>query len=152
MNDAQTGLGAVFDDPFPIEAYLLDAFALDRPRLYRVAMFLLAHAALDRQMILALGQRAVENQGGINHLGLDGILACFRKAAGATFGDHLQAAKGLMSPQSVAIAEEVNRARNAFLHWRPGQEALRYKGADVTTDDGLKLCSDDVLEVLKQVL
>jgi hypothetical protein len=50
------------------------------------------------------------------------------------------------------IADKINEARNALLHWRLDRFSLPvYKGQDVTTEAGFQTCMDDVLTFIQVV-
>jgi len=50
------------------------------------------------------------------------------------------------------IADKINEARNALLHWRRDRFSLPvYKGQDVTTGAGFQTCMDDVLTFIQVV-
>lgn len=134
------------DSPHPFARNLMEALRLDAERLHRLGLFLLGHARVDFHMIGAVAMYEVKIRDAAGRI--DEMRAIADEAAEGAFGKHLQAAKerGLLTAEAESIASELNRARNAFVHWTRDRFSLPvYKGQDVTTEEGLRACLDDVL-------
>ena len=86
-------------------------------------------------------------------LGLEGTATLAEQVADGTFGQHLKEVRqrslfpAAWSTPLEAIADETNRARNNLLHWKGPQHRRQgvYKGKDITTEEGLNVCLDDVI-------
>jgi len=138
------GLGDLM--PVSFEDLLLAMFEVSREQLKRLALFILAHALVDRHLIIANAFARIREQGrDPNHLSKEEAEAAVSQAAQSTFAQHLQDAsrRGLLPEGCESIATELNRGRNHFLHWVPGRFSLpRYKETDVIADDALTFVSD----------
>ncbi len=141
----------------PLEKHLLQIFELDEPRLFRLSRFLLAHAALDRYLIILVTLVRIKKAGGVSAIGQAGSMKVLEKAAEGTFGRHVNAAENEAKLPEWArkTASCVNKTRNAFLHWKPTQSSAstvpKYRGRDVTTNLGLLACLSDVHKVIKHI-
>jgi len=129
-------------------------FELEPHELDRLALFLLAHAFLDRWLIHAIALKEFKDrvEGGVRIRDSDEeIDRLISENAKGEFGKHMGQAKGagvLPAPDRV-ICEEVNRARNRFLHWEPGRfKVPTYQGQAVTTEAGLLQCLSDIDKVI----
>jgi hypothetical protein len=73
-----------------------------------------------------------------------------KRSSEATFGKHLQTVRdlGVLRSQSLEIADEFNRVRNRFLHWKPGSRDRAYRGNDVTGIDGARAWLTDLTDFL----
>jgi len=50
------------------------------------------------------------------------------------------------------MAKEINRGRDAFVHFKRGRfELSRYKGQSVTEAEGFRICMDEVQQFLLDV-
>jgi len=138
-----------------LERYLMLSIAAEDERdLRRLSLFILAHAAVDRALIMALGLgkaqrlRAAED----DPRWVDETIEAFTSAASRTFMAHLNEAadKGLVTEAGREIAADLNKARDDFLHWMPGRPSRPvYRGVDVTTHEGLRICLLDVKRFLE---
>lgn len=146
------GLGDLV--PVFFEDRLLDMFKVSRKQLTRLALFILAHALVDRHLIIANACARIREQGrDPNHISNEEAEDVIRHVAKSAFAEHLQEAsqRGLLPEGCEDIAKELNRGRNHFLHWVPGRFSLpRYKETDVIADDALAFVSD-VLQFLGTV-
>ena len=146
------------DDAYPqhdLERYLLQTFELDRDRLQKMALFLLAHIVVDTRLIaLVVSDRSHDSGLSLDAidfgLSADAIQRISDRASKQTFQERLDRARPHLSEDNAAIAKELNRARNALLHWERNRVPV-YKGADVTTEDGSRACMDDVLRFIQTV-
>lgn len=133
----------------PLEEYVLKTFELDRTGLTRLGFFLLAHVLIDTRLIALALFKAVSEEGG---LPLSRIQTLADEAAARTFGVHLDKVRALLSDENSEIAAEINKARNALLHWKRDRFGLpEYKGQDVRSDDGFRRCMDDALRFIQTV-
>jgi len=133
----------------PLEDYVLQTFQLDHAGLTRLSFFLLAHVLIDTRLIALALFKAVSEEGGVP---LSRIQTLADEAAERTFGVHLDKVRALLSDENVKIAEEMNKARNALLHWKRDRFSLpEYKGQDVLSDDGFRRCMDEVLRFIQTV-
>jgi hypothetical protein len=98
----------------PLEDYLLKTFQLDQTGLNRLGFFLLAHIVIDTRLIALALFKAVSEQGGVP---LSRIQMLADDAANGTFGVHLDKVRAHLTVECTEIAEELNKARNALLHW-----------------------------------
>jgi len=74
------------------------------------------------------------------------------EVAQGTFGTHLAHVSDGLPSNMDEIADKINEARNALLHWRLDRFSLPvYKGQDVTTGAGFQTCMDDVLTFIQVV-
>jgi len=74
------------------------------------------------------------------------------EVAQGTFGTHLGRVSAGLPGDMSEIADKVNDARNALLHWKRDRFSLPvYKGQDVTTEPGFRACMEDVLRFLQTV-
>ena len=136
----------------------LAMFELKEEQLPGLALFLLGHALIDRWLIhfLAVQEmrpalRANPPQG---EEGLDAFIdALVTKHSAGTFLRHLRAVQEVgLADELAEICEEMNRGRDHFLHWQPGRYSVpRYRGLDVTTQEGVDKCLRDVFRVLKTI-
>jgi hypothetical protein len=126
--------------------------------LSRLALFLLAHAFLDRRLIHAAAfHKYVEAVKAERAVGLrvedpacmiDRLIAEY---AEKSFGVHLQRVEtaGLLRPENVSICRKVNKGRVEFLHWKPGRFAVpSYEGLPITTEVGSVRCLSDIDKVI----
>lgn len=132
---------------------LLRQFGLAEEKLQRVAYFLLGHTLLDRWLIHAVAlARFRRDLPPVSSIGsgaewearLEELIA---NASARTFHQHLVQAQqlGMVGPDVFKICEEVNRARDHFLHWEPGRFTIpKYDGLGVTTEEGLRRCMVDI--------
>jgi hypothetical protein len=136
-------------EPHPLEAYVLTTFQLDHPGLTRLGFFLLAHVLIDTRLIALALFKAVSEEGGVP---LSRIQTLADEVAERTFGVHLDKVRAHLSDENIEIAEEMNKARNALLHWKRDRFSLpEYKGQDVRSDDGFRRCMDEVLRFFQTV-
>jgi len=133
----------------PLENYLLTTFQLDNGRLNRLGFFLLAHVLIDTRLIALALFKAVSEEGGAP---LSRIQTLADEAAERAFGVHLDKVRAYLSDENADIAAEINKARNALLHWKRDRFSLpEYKGQDVLSDDGFRRCMDDALRFIQTV-
>jgi hypothetical protein len=94
--------------------------------LTRLGFFLLAHVLIDTRLIALALFKAVSEEGGVP---LGRIQTLADEAAERTFGVHLDKVRADLSDENAQIAEELNKARNALLHWKRDRFSLpEYKG------------------------
>jgi HNH endonuclease len=135
---------------------LLEQFGLQPHELDRLALFLLAHAQLDRWLIHAIAvkefsdrvKRGATTPDSDAAAALDALISEY---AQRTFGTHMGRANqaGLLRLDLFRICDEVNEARNHFLHWKPGRfRAPTYRGQLVTTEAGFLQCLSDIDKVV----
>src|SRR5262249_30101455 len=139
------------DLPHPLEKYVRDSYGFDAERLRRLGVFLLGHTLIDQRLIAAVGAGIAKERGGYAKLTLDGWQEIVKISAKRTFLRHFREAtkRGLVPAHVVAIAEEANRCRDHFLHFSPERVArVMYRGVDVTSEEGLRLFLDDLLDFL----
>jgi len=132
-------------------------FELESDELSRLALFLLAHAFLDRWLIHAAAFHGyveatkAERAGGPRVKDparmIDGLIGEY---AGRTFGVHLRVeTAGLLRSENVSICRKVNKGRVEFLHWQPGRFAVpSYEGLPITTEAGSVRCLSDIDKVI----
>jgi hypothetical protein len=138
----------------------LAAFELTDEQLPRLALFLLAHALLDRWLIHHCATQQLRpfietipppTEAHVVEARIDALVL---KNSDGTFSRHLRAAKdtGLLADWQIEVCEEVNRGRDHFLHWVPGRFSVpRYRGLDVTSPEGLGACMKDVASVIRGI-
>ncbi len=138
-----------------LERYLMLSIAAEDEReLRRLSLFILAHAAVDRALIMALGLGKAQSLPVAENdpRWLDEMIEAFSSAASRTFMAHLNEAadKGLVTEGGRVIAADLNKARDDFLHWMPGRPSRPvYRGVDITTNEGLRVCLLDVKRFLE---
>jgi hypothetical protein len=133
-------------------------FELESDELPRLALFLLAHAFLDRWLIHAAAFHGYVEAAKAERAGgprvedparmIDGLIAEY---AERTFGIHLQRVEtaGLLRAENVSICRKVNQGRVEFLHWQPGRFAVpSYEGLPITTAAGSVRCLSDIDTVI----
>jgi hypothetical protein len=121
----------------PLEYALKQLFKINDDELHRLAVFILAHALVDDFLTgHVLMQR-----------GLSGVLGPDAKRLPREFfGRRLKRAKGSLPSPEYQIARDLNTARNDFLHRR---RIPKYRGAPVTTTQGLSSVLNDALIFMK---
>ena len=137
------------DPPWP---QILDRFGMNPVDLEPVSQFVLLHALLDQWLINALALHdtvasAPQTQKDVDTL-VDGFI---EQHSQGTFGKRLDLVRrlALLSEDHLATCEEMNRARNYFLHWKQGRfEVPRYRGDDVRQSGVLEQCLRDVNDVV----
>lgn len=135
-----------------IEHYVRQTFGLDEIGLKRVAVFLLAHVLVDTRLISRAMFKTISERSAGHGLPLTTIQEIADEAANGTFGDHLTQASAGLPDDTSEIAREINKARNALMHWKRGRFSLPvYKEQDVTTEAGFQTCMDDVLRFIQTV-
>ncbi len=151
-----SGLFSGSDDELAwLERYLMLIIAADDELdLRRLSLFILAHAAVDRALIMALGFGKAQRLRVADRdpRWLDEVIEAFSSAASRTFMAHLNEAvdKGLVTEAGRATAADLNKARDDFLHWMPERPSRPvYRGVDVTTHEGLRACLLDVKRFLE---
>ncbi len=133
-----------------VERHIRDTFGLDEVGLRRVAVFLLAHVLLDTRLIARTMFKTINDRSAGSGLPLTAIQAIADEVANGTFGTHLSRIREGLPGDTGEIAEKVNEARNALLHWKRDRFSLPvYKGQDVVTDAGFRACMEDVLRFLQ---
>jgi hypothetical protein len=135
-----------------VERYIRQTFGLDSKGLQRVGLFLLAHVLIDTRLIARAMFKTISDRSAGVGLPLTVIQGIADEVAQGTFGTHLcRVSTGLPGDMS-EIADKINEARNALLHWRRDRFSLPvYKGQDVTTEPGFRACMEDVLKFLQTV-
>ena len=137
MGTGGHGLGDLA--PVFLEEHLLGIFGIARDQLYRLALFLLVHALVDRHIILGNAFARIREQGKfVDNMPEEETAAFIHDAAQRTFTAHLNESveRGLLPDGCEEIAREINRGRDHFLHWVPRRFWLpKYRGIDVTRDD-----------------
>ncbi|HKW91395.1 MAG TPA: hypothetical protein VJX92_05810 [Methylomirabilota bacterium] len=135
-----------------VERYIRDTFGLDEVGLRRVAVFLLAHVLLDTRLISRAMFKTISDRSAGTGLPLTAIQAIADEVANGTFGMHLSRVRDGLPGDTGEIAEKINEARNALLHWSRDRFSLPvYKGQDVVTEEGFRACMEDVLRFLQTV-
>src|SRR5262245_22159259 len=103
----------------PVETRLLSACRIDNEeKLRRLGVFLVAHTVMDTHLISVLLDHEAGKVGGAGVLSLNAIRDLSDGIARHTFARHLNDARGLIPPRAVEIAEEINRGRDAFVHFK----------------------------------
>jgi len=131
----------------------LSHFELEPQDLERLALFLLAHAQLDRWLVhaTAIHEFSACVQRGVPVRDVDQELdELVSQHAKGTFWSHMDRARraGLLT-DLVGICEEVNEARNRFLHWEPGRFKVPvYQEQAITTEAGFLRCLSDIDKVV----
>jgi len=129
-----------------LEMQLYREFGLRNPgELQCLALFLLAHAALDRFLI----KRVVDDITKRREFPAEGLRNIESTAAKGSFWVHLTEAvrRGLIDDNQKRIASGFNEARNGFLHWGPHRTQLpRYKGKRVSSAEGARLWMTDAIK------
>jgi hypothetical protein len=133
-----------------MEKYLRDSCGLqDEEQLRRLGIFLVAHTIMDTHLISVLIDNEAGKIDGAGLLSPERLRSLSDEIARHTFKKHLDDARGLIQSQAAAIAEEINRGRDAFVHFKRGRfELPRFNGQPVTEEDGLRGCMDAVREFL----
>jgi hypothetical protein len=133
-----------------LEMHLYREFGLGNSReLQCLALFLLAHAALDRFLIKEVVEDRIKRReapGESSH-------SIESTAAKGSFWVHLTEAvsRGLIDDNQKRIASTFNEARNGFLHWGPNRTELpRYKGKTVASAEGTRLWMTDAIKFFDQ--
>ncbi len=135
-----------------VERYVRDTFGLDEVGLRRVAVFLLAHVLVDTRLITRALFKTINERSGGQGLPLTTIQEIADEVANGTFGTHLDGVKDGLPGGTDEIADGINKARNALLHWKRDRFSLPvYRGQDVTTEVGFRACMDDVLKFIEMV-
>jgi hypothetical protein len=107
---------------------------------------------MDTRLISVLVDREVGKLGGAGVVSLDRLRAIADDIARQTFNAHLKHAQPSIPPRAVQIAEELNRGRDAFVHWKRDRfELPRYSGQLVTEEEGFCVCMAAVQEFLLAV-
>ena len=134
-----------------VEGQLLTACGIrEDEQLRRLGIFLIAHTVMDTRLISVLV--AHKNVEGVGLLSFDQQKAITSGDSHSTFKGHLQAAGALIPERATEIADEINRGRDAFVHWKRDRFQLpQYNGHAVTTAEGFRVCMDDVQEFLHLV-
>jgi hypothetical protein len=137
----------------------LAMFGLNEDQLPRLALFLLGHSLIDRWLIHFLAVQemrpAIRAAPPQNEEALDAFIdKLVTKHSAGTFLRHLRAVQEVGLPDELtAICEEMNQGRDHFLHWQPGRFSVpRYRGLDVTTQEGLDRCLRDVFRVIRTIV
>jgi hypothetical protein len=133
-----------------MERYLMTSCGLHNDdQLRRLAVFLAAHTVMDTRLISVLVDHEMGKHGGAGVLSIERQQDISDDVARLTFKEHLRAATPLVPTRAVEIADEVNRARDAFVHWKRGRfELPRYNGQAVVGPEGFQACMDDVHQFL----
>jgi len=94
----------------PLEKRLLDMFELNEAGLFRLSRFLLAHAALDRLLVLAVATKRLQKAGPIAS---NEIIAIVRELSKGTFACHLKRAiqEIPLSGDAERIARDITESR-----------------------------------------
>jgi hypothetical protein len=104
---------------------------------------------MDRRLITLGLMSEINARGGLS---LAAIQDLADEIAAETFGPHLARAASRLPVGMETIASDMNKARNAFLHWKRNRFLLPiYKGLDITTDAGFRTCMEDILLFLQTV-
>jgi len=132
--------------------YIGQTFGLDSMGLQRVGLFLLAHVLIDTRLIARAMFKTISDRSAGIGLPLTVIQGIADEVAQGTFGTHLGRVSAGLPGDMSEIADKVNDARNALLHWKRDRFSLPvYKGQDVTTEPGFRACMEDVLRFLQTV-
>ncbi len=138
------------EERHPVEGQLLTACGIrEDEQLRRLGIFLIAHTVMDTHLISVVVDHEVGKLGGAGALSFDRQQAITDSVSRLTFNDHLQAARPLIHERAAKIAEEINRGRDAFVHWKRARfELPHYNEHAVTTAEGFRVCMDAVQEFL----
>jgi hypothetical protein len=137
----------------PVEQRLLSAcgVATDQ-QLRRLGIFLVAHTVMDVHLISVLVDHEIGRIGGVGLLSFEQQRNISHTVSRLTFAQHLQQARSLIPARAAAIAEEVNRGRDSFVHFKQDRfELPHYDGLLVTDDAGFQACMNGVQEFLHLV-
>ena len=139
------------EERHPVEGQLLTACGMrEDEQLRRLGIFLIAHTVMDTHLISVLVAHKIVD--GVGLLSFDQQKASTSTDSRSTFKGHLQAARPLIPEAAAKIAEEINRGRDAFVHWKRDRfELPHYNGHAVTTAEGFRVCMDDVQAFLQLV-
>lgn len=134
----------------PTEQWLMTTCHLvDDEQVRRLGIFFAAHTVMDTHLISRLVDHEFGKIGGIGVLSPERQREITDKIALLTFGQHLVQARPLIPERGAQIAEEVNRARDAFVHFKRARfEPPHYEGQPVLEDPGFRACMDVVREFL----
>lgn len=137
-------------EPHQIERMLLTACGVQGDeQLRRLGIFLIAHTVMDTRLISVLVDNEAGKIGGAGLLSLDKLQNLSDEISRHTFKRHLEEARALIPPRAVNIAEEVNRGRDAFVHFKRDRfELPRYSGQKMTEEEGFRVCMDAIQEFL----
>ncbi len=103
-------------------------------------------------LVLAVATKRLQKAGPIAS---DEIIAIVRELSKGTFACHLKRAiqEIPLSGDAERIARDINTGRNAFVHYAPNRPAIpTYRGKDVTTDEALHMCLNDVLQTILELV
>lgn len=137
-------------DLHPMEQYLMTTCRLrDAEQVRRLGIFFAAHTVIDTHLISWLVDHEFGKVGGVGVLSRERQQQITDEIARLTFAKHLDQARPLIPDRAASIAEEVNRGRDAFAHFKRNRfESPRYKGQVVMEEDGFRACMDAVQELL----
>jgi hypothetical protein len=123
------------------ERRMLMNYNLDEEKLRRLGVFFLIHSHVDIKLIALVVKAETEKLSMTRPLSLDDHALLSLKWSRGTFTRHLREAqaRNLLDPDEVQFAEEINRARDSFVHFEVGRFQLpHYCGKDVTGDGGYR--------------
>jgi hypothetical protein len=137
----------------PVEQQLLTACGItDEAQLRRLGIFLVAHTVMDTHLVSVLVDHEAGKVGGAGVLSLDHIRTLSDDITSRTFKQHLNAARGVICSRAVEIADEINRGRDAFVHFKRDRFMVpHYHNQPVTEEAGFEACMNDVQEFLNLV-
>ena len=137
----------------PMERYLMTTCGLGSDEeLRRLGSFLVAHTVMDTHLISVLVDRELGKLGGAGAVSFDRQREITDGISRRTFKDHLRESRSSVPERAAQIAEEVNRGRDAFVHWKHSRfELPRYDGQLVTEEPGFRVCMDAIQEFLLAV-
>ena len=136
----------------PVEGQLLTACGIrEDEQLRRLGIFLIAHTVMDTHLISVLLDHEIGKVGGIGLLSHERLQLLSDDLSHHTFKKHFDQARahGLISDRAAQIAEEVNRGRDSFVHFKRYRFELPcYDGQPVVEEEGFRVCMDAIQEFL----
>ena len=141
------------EERHPVERQLLAFCGIDDDEQFRrLGIFFVAHTVMDTRLISALVDCEVEQMGGGGLLSLEQLQKISDAVSSLNFKKHLDQARRLIPSRAADIAEEINRARDSFVHFKRGRfELPRYSGQQVTEEEGFRVCMEAIQEFLHLV-
>ena len=123
------------------ERRMLTNYNVDEVKLRRLGFFFLIHSHIDIKLIALVVKYETEKLKQARELALDDYRSISVKWSNGTFKQHLLwvMERKLLDSDDVRVAEEINRARDHFVHFQVGRfKVPHYFGKDVTSEDGYR--------------
>jgi len=120
---------------------MLTNYDLDEGKLRRLGVFFLVHGHIDTKLIALVVKAETVKLSQERELSYDDCTLLSLKWSRGTFRQLLRHAlqRSLLDADQERIAEEINRARDHFVHFEVGRIQLpHYFGKDVTSEDGYR--------------